>query len=238
MIIADLKGKLTLEEKVSEDFLTSTVFSAFKYLEDKWITKFINQAINIKRENLAIEIKDPSYKFWPYYKHKSKFGGGCEPDLIIHTDNKGIIIEAKNYSEKSGKGVLKDVEGNIEEYILIDQLGREYFVGRDKIYADGFYLIYLTRHNNLPESAIEESIEAISEFDDSEKEKAENKIYWINWYAAKNIFEEIREQYSEGTFSHKISEDLCKFLERRDLHAFTGFKIIDDDINFKPESVK
>lgn len=231
MIIADLKGKLTLEEHVSEDFLTSTVFSAFKYLDNKWVTNFINQAVNIKGESLAVEIKNPSYKFWPYYKHKSKFGGGCEPDLIIYTNNKAIIIEAKNYSDKSGKGLMKNVEGNVKEKILVDQLGREYFVGRDKIFKD-FCLVFLTRHNSFPESDIKESIQAISELDSSEKRKAENSIYWVNWYQAKNIFEEIRELHSKRTFNYKISEDLCKFLDRRDLRGFTGFEIIDDYIEF------
>jgi len=56
MLIADIKNKLTYSELVSEDFLTSSVFSTFKYLDDQYLEKFLNQAVNIKQKHLGIKI--------------------------------------------------------------------------------------------------------------------------------------------------------------------------------------
>ncbi|KAF5424321.1 MAG: hypothetical protein C5S44_01750, partial [Candidatus Methanocomedens sp.] len=42
MLIADIKGKLSLNELIGEDFLTSSFFSVFRYLDKQWIGKFIN----------------------------------------------------------------------------------------------------------------------------------------------------------------------------------------------------
>ena len=69
MLIADIKGKLTLNELIGEDFLTSSFFSVFRYLDKQWIGKFINQAINVNNERLELEIENPVYNFLVYNFH-------------------------------------------------------------------------------------------------------------------------------------------------------------------------
>ena len=252
MLVADIKGKLSLHELYSEDFLTSSVFSAFMYLDEKWIQKFINQSINIEGGKLYLELVNPQYDFWPHFAANKQSDWGTEPDVVIYSGNTAIIIEAKNYSGKSGEGVI---EGDTTEGLMVvdskriaDQLGREYFIGRNSILEsikeidedvftiDNFVLIFLTRHATLPRNAIEESINAIVEISPKEKVSANQKIFWLNWQKAVPIFEEIVETKSKNTFEYKISQNMLDFLERRDLGIFSGFNFFDKFYDFISES--
>lgn len=251
MLIADLKGKLSLNELYSEDFLTSSVFSAFMYLDERWVQKFINQAINIRGENLNLELNNPRYDFWPYFVPIKQTDRGTEPDIVIYSGDTAIMIEAKNYSGKSGEGVIEgdSTEGlmMVDSKQITDQLGREYFVGVNSILestkvidedifdVDSFILIFLTRHPSFPKDEIEATINAILEINPNEKENAEQKIYWLNWQKAVPIFEEIVETESKDTFEYKISNDMVAFLERRNLGIFSGFDFLDNFIVFRKE---
>ena len=137
MLIADLRGKLTHSELVSEDFLTSSVFSVFRYLNEGWLEEFANEAVNIRREQLNVHLESPYYEFWPWYANKRGFGSGAEPDVVVYSGQTALIIEAKNYSGKSGEGVVfdefKEASGKDDNRVIVDQLGREYFVGLDQI---------------------------------------------------------------------------------------------------------
>ena len=254
MLIADLKGKLSFKELYSEDFLTSSVFSAFMYIHEKWIQKFFNQAINIKGEKLHLELKNPRYDFWPFFGAVNETKHGTEPDVVIYSGNDAVIIEAKNYSGKCGEGVI---DGNSSEDIIMvdskqiaDQLGREYYIGRNSILEtpkvidedvfiiNNYVLIFLTRHPTFPKNEIEESINAIVEINPNEKVNAEQKIFWLNWQKAVPIFEEIVETKSKNTFEYKISKDMVNFLERRNLGVFAGFSFLDKFRLFSDESKK
>lgn len=252
MILADIKGKLSLSELYSEDFLTSAVFSAFMYLDEKWISKYLNKAINIRGDNLCVELNNPKYDFWAYFGAINETGWGTEPDVIIYFDKTAIIIEAKNYSGKSGEGVLHEGKSDDSEIIdikkIADQLRREYFVGRKSIQGlskvidedvfdvDNFLLIFLTRHPSFPKDEIGTTINAIADINPSEKENAEQKIYWLNWQKAMPIFEEITETESKSTAEHKISKDMIVFLERRNLGIFSGFDFLDNCIESRKEA--
>lgn len=254
MLIADLKGKLTLAEELSEDFLTSSVFSVFRYLDEGWIEKFLNQAVNIKNEKLRVKIVNPSYNFWPWHANDQKFGGGAEPDVVICSGENAVIIEAKNYAGKSGVGIISDESCiSIEEdesKIIIDQLGREYFIGLNKILDSDyekddqihtikkFYIIFLTRHSIFPEYEISETINSIVNMSPKEKNNAENCIYWLNWQKAIPILEEIVSLNPKNSFEHNICSELIEFLERRNLGVFSGFRFLNDYISFLNELEK
>lgn len=243
MLIADIRGKLTLSELVSEDFLTSAVFSAFRYLGEHWLDRFINHAINIKKEKLNVKLQNPRYEFWPWFSNETKFGNGAEPDVIIYSEEIALIIEAKNYAGKSGEGVIfdKSEKSTAEDKskVIIDQLGREYFVGLNRILNSkhiqnnkqfsikNFYLIFLTRHSFFPNNEIEETLKSISIIRRGEHQNAANRIYWLNWQKAVPIFKEIVTLKPKNSFQHRISKELIEFLERRDLSVFSGFKFLD-----------
>jgi hypothetical protein len=245
MLIADLKGKLSLSELTSEDFLTSSVFSVFRYLEEHWLERFINQAVNIKSERLNIKLEIPSYEFWPWFSNEPKLGGGAEPDVVIYSEETALIIEAKNYSGKSGEGIiLCESEQSIEKdkiketKVIADQLGREYFVGLNKIINSkyiqderifsikSFYVIFLTRHIIFPEHEIKVTIDSIARMRQSDYQNALNRIYWLNWQKVVPILEEIVSVKPKNSFEYKISQELIEFLERRDLAVFSGFKFL------------
>ena len=94
MLIADIKGKLTVSELINEDFLTSSVFSTLRYLDAKWLERFLGQAVNISKNRLEIRIKEPIYEFWPWYSAELPLQKGVEPDLVIFSGETAVIIEA------------------------------------------------------------------------------------------------------------------------------------------------
>jgi len=248
MLIADLRGKLTLNELISEDFLTSSVFSVFRYLDEHWLERFVNQALNIENKRLNVRLQSPSYEFWPWYSNEPKFGGGAEPDVVIYSEETALIIEAKNYSGKSREGVIfSEPEQSIEEdknKVIIDQLGREYFVGlhkilnsklvqNEKVYSiKNFYLIFLTRHSLFPKYEIEETIKSIADISQNERENASNHIYWLNWQKVVPILQEIASVKPKSSFEYRISQELIQFLERRNLRFFSGFEFLEHHKDF------
>jgi hypothetical protein len=170
---------------------------------------------------------------------------------VIYAEDKAVIIEAKNYSGKSGIGIVEEEfeedELIIDSKKLADQLGKEYFVGRRSIQGftkvidegvfdiDNVVLVFLTRHPTFPVYEIEETLNSIEKINPKEREKAEQCIYWLNWQKAVPIFEEIVESKSKTSFEFKISNDILIFLERRNLGVFSGFEFIDDYLFFRDE---
>lgn len=226
MLIADLKGKLS-NLKNSEDFLTSSVFSVFKYINDLWLEKYLNMAVNLEGKQLNVSIKNPKYSFWPWFTNSESCG---EPDLVIYTQNSAIIIEAKNYSGKSGEGIVVDEETRMET--ILDQLYREYYIGEFNIlgnkYKD-FCVIYLTRHPHLPKEELEKTIRFIERKDVKQANKARNRLYWLNWQKACVILEQVISSISSNEIEISLSKDLLEFLERRNLGEFTGFKFLENN---------
>jgi hypothetical protein len=242
MIVADLHNKLSLSEYISEDFLTSSVFSAFRYLGVDALHKFLNLAVNSSGDLLNVENTAPVYEFWPWYSSDTKCGDGAEPDLVLRFKNMAIIVEAKNYAGKSGIGVneyevVDETGANETHFNLADQLAREYFIGTTRmlnpvsqsaINMDGigdFSIVFVTRHILFPEKDIQDSIEAIDKINPSEGESARRRIYWVNWHKATKIFHEIANVSDEG-FQNMIAAEMVEFLEKRELGVFQGFGFV------------
>ena len=132
MLIADIKGKLSIHEEHSEDFLTSAVFSVFNYLGEKYLHEFLNQSKNIFNQNLTILPNNFEFEFWPWYSSSKKNVGGSEPDVVLQSKDFMAIIEAKNHGGKHGVGVIENEELN-DNVFVIDQLAREYMIGVNSI---------------------------------------------------------------------------------------------------------
>ena len=244
MLIADIKGKLSLQELNSEDFLTSSVFSFFNYIPPVYLEMYINEAVNSIGEHLNLKIENPVISFWPWYSNTKEYGYGAEPDVVIFSDDKAILIEAKNYSGKSGVGVeVGSTENEMDLPRLYDQLAREYYVGLKKIlgtynthhdkFIKYFYLVYLTRHTLIPRNDFEETVNSIKRI--SKEEDAKKRLYWLNWHKIVPILDRIIEREDIDNFLFRISNDLKTFLEKRDINIFKGFNNISGGIieNFK-----
>ena len=238
MLIADLKNKLTLSELISEDFLTSSVFSTLKYINEIWVYKFLNAAVNRNNKYLELEVRKPLFEFWPWYAKIPPLKMGVEPDVVIYSGDFAIVIEAKNYSGKSGSGVINEVSEEFNQKELIDQLGREYFIGRNKLInsvyqIDGisytikdFALIFLTRHNQFPKFEINETLDSIDQISSGESNIAAEKIFWLNWQNIIPILSKIAKTVENDTCECKLAHDLLKYLDKRSLGVFSGFSFL------------
>lgn len=226
MLIADIKGKISNLEN-NEDYLTSSVFSVFKYINELWLEKYLKKAINLKGQTLNVSMENPKYSFWPWFSNRESCG---VPDLVIYTQNTAIIIEAKNYSGKSGEETVFDNEAKMET--ILDQLYREYYIGLFNIlgnkYKD-FCVIYLTRHPHFPKEELEQTINLIERKDYKQANKARNRLYWLNWQKAGVILEQVISSKNSNEIEINLSKDLLEFLERRNLREFTGFKFLENN---------
>jgi hypothetical protein len=227
VIIADIKGKLP-ELQNWEDYLTSCVFSSFKYLGDGYLERFLNTAHSLDKERLNISIANPKYDFWPC----DFIYGKTLPDLIISTQEIALIIEAKFYSGKSGSGTEAEEENESlageqrrDHKILIDQLAREYYLGRKR--SNNFYVVYITTDSIFPKDDIETTLNAIKEMKDKrEVQRARKRIFWTKWVHAAQIMEDIMSRYDKTTFQYLLASDLLAFLEKRSLVGFKGFEFL------------
>lgn len=243
MFVADIKNKLTCSELISEDLLTSSVFSVLDYLSGHWLEEFLNNSMNLKREKLCLKLNDAHLEFWPWYPNESKYGNGAIPDVVIFSDDIALIVEAKNYAGKTGEGILSsevdDKSVHKVQKIIVDQLGREYYVGLKQILNSvnihskshrlirQFYIIYLTRHAVFPEHEIVETVKSIANIDENEQHHSTDRIYWLNWQKVIPIIDQVLSLSDTNLCEFKIARDLRQFLERRDLVRFSGFAFVD-----------
>ena len=243
MLIADIRGKLTPSEYVSEDFLTSSVFSSLKYLPKKWLEKFLRSCVNMKGSGFEYHAKSPVFLFWKWYKLSEAYGNGAIPDVIILDDNLAVVIECKYTSPKGGSGTDEDGSGvevrrEPSRTTLSDQLAREYFVGKKALVnkqhrvnghtrrIDDFVLVYLTDETFFPSADIEESLDEIERIEPGEHGKAASRIFWTNWESLVPILHEIKTVNDSSSFEHDLSHDLLLFLEKRGITRFGGFDSI------------
>jgi hypothetical protein len=242
VLIADIRGKLSLGELVSEDFLTSAVFSSLRYLGSRYLEEFLSQAINSNKAYLDLEIDSPKYDFWPWYPPVPPLDMGAEPDLVIYSGEMAIIVEAKNYSGKSGHGTVPSEPSDSpeeQEQQIIDQLARQYIIGRKAITGstciiDGqmriikeIVLVYVTRHSRFPETEIDETLQAIAARLPDQIEDARRRIFWVNWQKLYPLMVAMCERKICASFEYMLAQDLVQFLDRRGLSSFRGFEFLD-----------
>jgi len=228
MLIADIKGKLP-ELENWEDYLTSCVFSSFKYLGSKYLERFLQTARTLDNKSFNIAIKKPRFDFWPRFE---KSGKCTEPDVAIATKKALILIEAKFYAGKSGSGIEteKDKDVQREEIevrkLLIDQLGREYFAAKAK--SSNFAVIFVTTDSVFPKKDILDTLEAVKAIKGKkEAQDAQKHIFWTKWSCAASVMEDILEEVGHGdSYRYHISAELLEFLDKRNLTEFKGFEFL------------
>ena len=216
MLIADNLNKLSLKEHNSEDFLTSSVFSVFKYSDPLLLKSYLELSIDLtgcKIDEISDSSSIPKYQFWPFMQPSNSKMGGTEPDLIIYWNNIAYIIEAKFHSGLSGIGY--------DEERIHDQLARQYQIGIDLLKNDSrvssFKLIYLTNNPTIPKYELEQSHLTI------QKQLDENaNIYWLNWSKAFKVFRDT------NLVQKGLRRDILSFLEKRNIGYFSGFQFEND----------
>lgn len=244
MFVADLKGKLSIHEEHSEDFLTSAVFSIFDIFPKKYLSRFLGEAVNLDGEVFQIKLSDAEFVFWKRFSPKES--RSVEPDVLIFANNLAIIIEAKLYAGKSGTGFLEyqtDIsEKQLRKY-LIDQLAREYYLGiyllDRKKYSTGsksfhikdFYVLYVTKDSTFPENEINDTINEIKKISQEHAKKAKEKIYWTNWQTLIPLINDIIEN-TDSFVEFKLASQLKQFLLKRSLMKFSGFRFLEEERPF------
>ncbi len=232
MLIADIKGKLTMQEEVSEDFLTSSVFSVLRLLGADALGRFLGKAVNFSDEHrLSLNPEEEAYLFWPWVSTEPKFGHGAEPDLLIFSGDLVVVVEAKNYAEKSGVG-FSSFDG---DRVLVDQLAREYFVGSEELITRSwdvegrvfspreFLLVYLTRDLVMPTTELETSVRCVREVCPDEAEGAKRRLYWLRWKDVTSVLEDARDRLKATDSRRQLVQELMCFLDRRGLVGFGGY---------------
>ncbi|MFW6029967.1 MAG: hypothetical protein ACOCRO_06895 [Halanaerobiales bacterium] len=231
MISAYLHRKFS---EISEDLLTSVVFSRLRYLDHKDILiPFLKEAYlyDLKRTRLdeylyelSIDLllyQDVIYYFWP--KH-NVLG---EPDLILiftnHLYNKDdflLLIEIKYKSGKSGTGEN-------------DQLMRYYHTVNERI--NEFDNICISNFNGITGPMIYlTELTAYSEIEASKDEllkevkKVNQAIFHLEWKKLHSILK--KELYTNKDSQFLIIKDLINFLAALNLIEYDGITLPDREL--------
>lgn len=222
MLLAEIHGHRIPEVSNSEDYLTSAVFGHLRYLPPSifWHQLFAyalsmpgvsdaTLAENLDRRGIDItQFRVIEACFWAMHSLY-----GC-PDLILVFKGSTleplvIVIEAKLWSQKSGTGEFDQIARYLH---LLDDAST---INPRLPDAFSSALIYLTEHDSVAE--LEESVEAFGEAG-----KARKRIFRLQW---QDIALAAKESSRQAAGAERlILEDIAKFLSRRNLEYFTGFR--------------
>lgn len=217
MLHAELHGKLSSDvgdgaERL-EDVLTSTVFgtlfaaSAWHVVTD-WLSRARRGADMIPPVESGNDATD--YWFWPWL-------GTAEPDLVVRLGSTLVVIEAKYFSGKSGSSTPA------EDADSTDQLVREWRAVGIAADSSGYdprlrelvtepatrrILIYLVRRSRYARE--------LAELEQSLAQSPGASMYLLTW-------EDLDEVLAPHTHVRWANE-LSRYLERRRLSAFRGFR--------------
>jgi len=219
MLMAFLKGKLSLRQTNMEDMLTSNVFGIMKYLSpSELLLPFLAHAVNFEGRHLLNgldEATEVEYEFWPMLNEDGC--NRCEPDVVLRIDEPNdrkiiLLIEAKYLSGKSSEAD----DGADENTKPNDQLAREWdnlklvaeSEGREPI------LLYLTAGLSYPSEDINASQEELKT-----NGKTPGNVCWLTW----------RYLYSVTKKSENaMLQDLCDLMDKMQLTFFHGFSPLTD----------
>lgn len=233
MFEAEFSGKLP-EISNREDYLTSCIFGALKYLAPSDVFyPFISRAYNYFSKQtltehlatLGIELSDfTSMKtlFWPY---SSTFG---EPDLMFILEGavRRVVIgmEVKFFSGKHGKGENDQLVRYFQA--LSVQENRHYFSVDDiKNCSDELVaFIYLTQFE--AEREIEQSLQILR----AQGINAQDKFFHLKWQQLLGVVNSIAIS-QERSYKKAICEDIIRLLRLKNLVPFTGFSHLPDELS-------
>ena len=225
MLVADIHGHMVPEARDSEDYLTSAVFGHLRYLspslfwdrlfanalgmpslQDKDAKKTLAEALIASGVDVAA-FGQLKVLFWATHP---LFG---VPDLILCFTGAGmrslvVLIEAKLWSEKSGKGEFDQIARYIQLLEQPDTL-------RPRLPQDfTWVLVYLTPHESLTE--LDESVAVCKN-----PAQARERIFRLQW---QDVIIAARQALpSASGNAHLILSDIISFLSKRGLEYFFGF---------------
>ena len=218
MLIAENHGKIVPEAETSEDYLTSAVFGHLRYIPPgEFWAKLIEacRPATTDQVPLATVIDPPlaSYsrlgvEFWRYDPVHG------EPDLILRfsgddVPNLILMIEVKLFSGKSNTGERDQLARYLK---MLDSLPVK---GALAGMQDQRFLIYLTPRDATIE--IDETLLCLSD----QSSDAE-RLYHVQWQDLLDVAREVARSAEPPV--RMILSDVAKFLERRGLEFFKGFK--------------
>jgi len=236
MFEAELANKIP-EIKAHEDYLTSCIFGALKYLPPKdGIFPILGEALNYKlnkklkdylaSKGLPLEnFEKAELYFWP---RSPKYG---EPDIVMLIKDKNssyiMAIEVKYFSYKHGEG----------EY---DQLKR-YFAGLStnknrttfacdaikEFSGDLLAIIYLTQFE-----AREEIADTLSALAKEDKKDVSNRFFHLKWQNVAGVIENLC-LGEKDLYRKKIYDDIYKLLDFKNLMPFKGFSSLQKKIGLE-----
>lgn len=236
MFEAEFAHKLP-EIKAREDYLTSSIFGALKYLSPKdGIFPVIGEAFNYKlKKNLnehlnstgvyLEDIKKVELCFWP---KSIEYG---EPDIvmILHGSNKdyAIIIEVKYFSYKHGEGE----EDQLKRYFiaLSTNKNRATFAcdAIKNFSGDLLAIIYLTQYE-----ASEEIADTLDVLEKEGKKDVDDKFFHLKWQSVACVIENLLRN-EKDLYRERIYDDIYKLLDFKNLTPFKGFSGLPEKIEFE-----
>ena len=226
MFEAELRNKLP-ELKAHEDYLTSCIFGALKYLPpNEALFPFLNRSFNyrlktnlenyLKLQNMELTDFDKvQFHFWP----RSPIYG--EPDLVITIEGTSgsflIPMEIKYFSGKHGE---KEEDQLRRYYIALRTIkGRRTFNQEAirEFSGDLLAFIYLTQFE--AEHEIEETLHVL---DKEGIRDAQNKFFHLKWQELPRIMEPILLKEHEA-YKKAIYSDIKELMTFKNLLPFTQF---------------
>ncbi len=207
MYLAEIHGKLSMENENKEDILTSNVFSFFKYANREIflfrLMKFLN--LNVSSEDAA----QAEFQFWPSYPD------GTQPDLVILVGSYYLLIEAKFHSGFGEETLYK------KHQLLREIEGGEYEADGSK---KTFKIIVVTG-DYFFKTEIITSIPA----------NHRAKLTWINWQKiALLIFNILEEMPDISVETRLFAEDLYKLLIKKKLRNYEGGNVLSNIERINP----
>ncbi len=226
MFEAELKRKLP-ELRAHEDYLTSCIFGALKYLPpNDLLFPFLNSSFNY-RLNSSLEnylqfqnreltnFDKVQFYFWP---RSSTYG---EPDLVITLEGSLgsflIPMEIKYFSEKHGE---KEEDQLMRYYMALRTIeGRRTFNQEAIRQFSGEMLafIYLTQFE--AEHEIEDTLHIL---ESKGIRSAENQFFHLTWQEISKMVEQILLKEHEA-YKKAIYSDIKELMTFKNLLPFTKF---------------
>lgn len=226
MFEAELNRKLP-ELRAHEDYLTSCIFGALKYLPpNDALFPFLNSSFNyrlntslenhLKLQNMELSHFDKvQFHFWP---RSSIYG---EPDLVLTLEGTLgsfiIPVEIKYFSEKQGE---KEEDQLRRYYIALSMIDKRKTFNQEAIRqfsGDLLAFIYLTQFE--AEREIEETLHVL---EDEGIRDAQNKFFHLRWQELPRIMELILLKDHEA-YKKAIYTDIKELMTFKNLLPFTQF---------------
>ncbi len=236
MFEAEIAGKLP-ELAAYEDYLTSCIFGALKYLPPRsGLLPLLRASTNYALDSslgdsldrsgiLSKDLKTAQLLFWP---RSARYG---EPDLVVILKGESgsfiIPIEIKFFSAKHGE----EEDDQLMRYYqaLATAEGRKTFTCEAiRRFAGEFLgLIYVTQFQAEHEIEV-----TLRQLDHRGMGHARDKIFHLKWQQVHSLVEKLWDA-EEDPYRKKLLLDTKRLLEHKRLTPFTGFSRLGPDLSAK-----